>query len=102
MVKGELKMLKINRNSKMPIYQQIYEQIKNDILLGNLPEGFRLTSIRVLSSELQVGKNSVENAYAQLVLEGYLKSILGSGFIVNKLELDLHQELPQGKKLINW
>lgn len=72
-------MLKINRNSKSPIYQQIYEQIKNDILSGNLPEGFKITSIRILSSELQVGKNSVENAYAQLVLEGYLTSILGSG-----------------------
>lgn len=87
-------MLKIDRNSNLPIYQQIYKQIKDDILSGNLPAGFRITSTRALATELQVGKNSVENGYGQLVLEGYITSIPGSGYIVNKLEFYLHQELP--------
>lgn len=85
-------MLNIERSSGIPIYQQIYEQIKADILSGNLPEGFRMTSTRTLAKELQVGRNSVESAYDQLVLEGYITSVPGSGYTVNKMELDLYQE----------
>ena len=76
-------MLKIERGNGFPIYQQIYEQIKADILSGNLPKGFRITSTRTLASELQVGRNSVESAYDQLVLEGYITAVPGSGYTVN-------------------
>lgn len=93
-------MLKINRKSKLPIYQQIYEQIKNDILSGNIPEGSRITSTRALANELQVGRNSVENAYTQLVLEGYITSIRGSGYLANKLELDLYTDSIQEKSQV--
>lgn len=94
-------MLQINRNAKIPIYQQIYEQVKQDILIGNIPKGSRITSTRVLASELHVGRNSVENAYEQLKLEGYIKSIPGSGFIVNQLELNINQEFPKDQKQSN-
>lgn len=87
-------MLKIERSSGVPIYQQIYEQIKADILSGNLPEGFRMTSTRMLANELRVGRNSVESAYDQLVLEGYIAAIPGSGYTVNRMEFDLYQESP--------
>lgn len=90
-------MINIERNSGFPIYQQIYEQIKADILSGNLPEGFRMTSTRALASELRVGRNSVESAYDQLVLEGYMSAVPGSGYTVNRIEFDLHRE-PPGEK----
>lgn len=82
-------MLTINRESGTPIYQQIYEQLKCDILANQLPVGARITSTRALAAELQIGRNSVENAYDQLALEGYIKSIPGSGYIVNNLEFNL-------------
>lgn len=91
-------MLKIERNSGIPIYQQIYEQIKADILSGNLPEGFRMTSTRMLADELRVGRNSVESAYDQLVLEGYMSAVPGSGYTVNRMEFDLYQEPPQAER----
>lgn len=91
-------MLKIERGNGFPIYQQIYEQIKADILSGNLPKGFRITSTRTLASELQVGRNSVESAYDQLVLEGYITAVPGSGYTVNKMESDLYQEPPCAEK----
>ncbi|MEL5898147.1 PLP-dependent aminotransferase family protein, partial [Clostridium sporogenes] len=91
-------MLYIDRGSNIPIYQQIYEQMKRDIISGNLPVESRIISTRVLASELQVGRNSVENAYDQLRLEGYLTSIPGSGYIVNKLEFDLIQESPKEQR----
>ncbi len=83
-------MLHIDHESQKPIYHQIYEQIKHDILKGNLPIGTRITSTRSLASELHVGRNTVENAYAQLVLEGYITSVASSGYVVNNLQFDLN------------
>ena len=85
-------MLYIDRDSKTPIYQQIYEQLKRDILTGNIPVNARIISTRALARELQVGRNSVENAYDQLRLEGYITSKPGAGYIVNKLEFDLMEK----------
>ncbi len=68
-------MIYINEKSKIPIYQQIYEQIKEDIVKGVLVEGDKLTSTRVLAKELCVSRNTVENSYSQLSLEGYVESI---------------------------
>lgn len=82
-------MLYIDRESKIPIYVQIYEHIKRDILSGNMPAESRILSTRVLANELHVGRNSVENPYDQLKLEGY---------IVNMLEFEWIQELPIGKQ----
>ncbi|SHK37863.1 PLP-dependent aminotransferase family protein [Desulforamulus aeronauticus] len=84
-------MLHIDHNSQKPIYQQIYEQMKQDIVIGNLPIGMRLTSTRALARELQIGRNTVENAYAQLVLEGYITSVASSGYVVNNLQFNLNQ-----------
>lgn len=85
-------MLYICHESRQPIYQQIYEQIKHDILMGKLPVGTRITSTRALARELQIGRNTVENAYAQLVLEGYITSVAGSGYVVNDLQFYLNQK----------
>ncbi|MEW9095478.1 MAG: PLP-dependent aminotransferase family protein [Clostridiaceae bacterium] len=85
-------MLHIERESQKPIYHQIYEQIKHDILMGNLPIGTRITSTRALARELQIGRNTVENAYAQLVLEGYITSVASSGYMVNNLQFNLNQK----------
>ena len=93
------KMLKIERGSGVPIYQQIYKQIKADILSGNLPDSFRITSTRMLAKELRVGRNSVESAYEKLVLEGYIAAIPGSGYTVNRMEFDLYQESPWKERL---
>ncbi|WMJ77485.1 MULTISPECIES: MocR-like pyridoxine biosynthesis transcription factor PdxR [unclassified Sedimentibacter] len=83
-------MLHIDHKSQQPIYQQIYEQIKHDILAGKLPIGTKITSTRALARELQIGRNTVENAYAQLVLEGYLTNVASSGYLVNNLQFNLN------------
>lgn len=88
-------MLHIEHESQKPIYHQIYEQIKYDILMGNLPMGTRITSTRALAKELQVGRNTVENAYAQLVLEGYITSVASSGYVVNNLQFNLNQKVTE-------
>ena len=62
-------MLKLDATSAMPLFQQIYCQIRADILSGTRAEGTRLPSLRAMSKEMQVGKNTVESAYAQLALK---------------------------------
>lgn len=88
-------MLHIEHKSQKPIYQQIYEQIQRDILMGNLPIDTRLTSTRVLARELRIGRNTVENAYAQLVLEGYITSVASSGYVVNNMQFNLNQKVTE-------
>jgi GntR family transcriptional regulator/MocR family aminotransferase len=87
---GGVEMLQVDHNNRQPVYQQIYEQIKHDILMGKLSVGTKITSTRALAKELQIGRNTVENAYAQLVLEGYLTNIPSSGYVVNNLQFDLN------------
>lgn len=78
-------MLHLDDKADTPLYQQLYEQIRRDILSGSLPAGRRLRSLRGLAKDLQLSKNTVENAYSQLAVEGYIAALPGSGFIVTPL-----------------
>ena len=88
-------MLYLNAAGKTPLYQQLYEQIKKEILAGIRSADAGLPSIRTMAKELQLGKNTVENAYAQLVLEGYVRVRPGSGYRVNRVYSHMNAaELP--------
>lgn len=63
-------MIYLDRELNVPLYEQIYQSIKNDILSGKLPGGARLPATRRLATDLVVGRNTVENAYQQLLVEG--------------------------------
>lgn len=78
-------MVIIDTTSKMSFYQQIYSQIKEDIFMGSLKAGSRLTATRLLADELGVARNTVIAAYDQLEIEGYIYSKRGSGYYVNKV-----------------
>ena len=79
-------MIVLNNDSKVPLYLQIYEQLKEEIISGQLLEGSKLCSTRILATTLNVSRNTVESAYLQLSSEGYVTSKAGSGFIVEKLD----------------
>lgn len=81
-------MIILNTSEKTPLYQQLYDQIKQKIISGGYPKGTRLTSTRKLAMDLCVGRNTVESAYDQLCVEGYLESRQGSGFTVMDLTKD--------------
>lgn len=74
--------ISIDTHSNTPMYEQIYNYIKNEIKLGNLPHQTKLPSTRNLASNLQVSRNTIDMAYAQLVSEGYIESMPGSGYYV--------------------
>ncbi len=79
-------MIILDINSEAPLYLQIYKQLKEQIISGEISEGQKLPSTRKLSTSLNVSRNTVENAYMQLSSEGYIKSKAGSGFIAQKLD----------------
>jgi len=86
-------MIYINSTDPRPIYLQIYEAIRNDILTGAIPEGTALQPIRSLAEDLYVSKNTVDHAYQQLLEEGLVRTVKGSGYYVEDFtKMYLHQE----------
>ncbi|WP_321315305.1 PLP-dependent aminotransferase family protein [Halarcobacter sp.] len=76
-------MYKIDQNIEKPIYIQLYEAIKDDIK-NNLKAGEKLPSIRKMTLEYKISKNTVQTAYNQLYAEGYIESIPQSGYFVSE------------------
>lgn len=78
--------LNIDQNHKKKyIYQQIYEEIKQNILERKLQAHEQLPSKRRLAKQLHVSVNSVTNAYEQLLAEGYIYAIERSGYYVENI-----------------
>lgn len=75
----------IDKNLDKPIYIQLYSYIKNEIIDGNLHANQKIPSIREASSTLNLSKTTVENAYNQLVIEGYVENVPKKGYFVSKL-----------------
>lgn len=75
-------MIELNRDSKDPLYMQVYTQIKNQILNGSLKEGHLLAGSRALAKTLKISRNTVDNAYSQLLAEGYISPQRGVGYLV--------------------
>ena len=79
-------ILDFSKNSKVPLYKQIYEYFAKEIRFGILKENSKLPSVRELTKKLGVSKNTVESAYQQLCAEGYVVSVAKSGFVVTKVQ----------------
>ena len=81
-----------DRNSAVPLYRQIYENIRDAILNGDASPGIRLPASRTLATQLDVSRLTVVNAYDQLLAEGYLEGKAGSGtFVASELPDELLQ-----------
>ena len=72
---------KVDKNNR-PVYLQIYQQIKDDIINGNYPYHTKLPSKRLLADETGTSTVTIEHAYALLCDEGYAESRERSGFFV--------------------
>lgn len=72
----------LSNQSELPIYAQVREQIKEQILNGQLPEGTVLPSIRRLAKEIGVSVITTTRAYNDLEEEGFIASMQGKGSVV--------------------
>ena len=82
----------ITPGDKRPIYAQIAEQIKEQILSGEIPEGSYLPSIRKLAHEAGCSVITTTRAYDELEKEGYIASLQGKGCMVLKKDSSLLRE----------
>lgn len=73
----------ISNSSDRPIYEQISNQIKTNILNGTLKEGDSLPSIRMLAKELKVSVITTKRAYEDLQKEGFISTVSGKGTFVS-------------------
>ena len=72
----------INSSSLIPLYEQIMESVKKQIISGDLSAGDALPSVRALAGELRISALTVKKAYDRLEAEGYTNTIHGKGTYV--------------------
>ncbi len=84
--------MKLLQNSGIPIYQQIADQLRADILAGKLKEGEYLPSIRGLAKDLKISVITTMKAYEQLEAEGLVTAAQGKGFYVNAQDSEMLKE----------
>lgn len=84
--------MKILQNTGIPIYQQIAEQMRTDILCGKIKQGEYLPSIRSLARELKISVITTMKAYELLEAEGLVTAEQGKGFYVNAQDSEMLRE----------
>lgn len=82
----------ISNQSELPIYAQIREQLKEQILNGQIPEGTILPSIRQLAKEVGVSVITTTRAYSELEAEGFVATMQGKGSVVLPKDNNLLRE----------
>ena len=70
----------LSTDSKMALYEQIYEYIRKDIADGKISPGEKLPSTRFMAKNLEISRSTVELAYDQLTAEGYIESRPCAGY----------------------
>lgn len=79
-------MIVLNKSNSIPLYLQVYEAFKRDIINQTLASGTKLPSIRALATQIDVSVKTIQNAYDQLLMEGYIDSRERSGYFVMEIE----------------
>lgn len=95
-------MFILDYKTKIPIYEQIQNQVVNFIALGLLKPNQQLPAVRQLASDLGVNPNTVAKAYQELEKQGYIVSQTGRGSFISdskealkSLKMDYLEELEQ-------
>ena len=79
-------MFFLDSKSPAPLFKQLYEQIRERILLGSLAADTKLPSVRELAAHQSISRNTVDGAYQELLAEGYIYSKSRSGYFVSPLD----------------
>ena len=84
--------IQINNSSNDPIYLQIKNQIKSQIISGDLQVGDKLPSIRFMAKELRISMITAKRAFDELEAEGFIDSVQGKGNFVARQNKELIRE----------
>jgi len=87
-----LSVIQLDPDSPISLYQQLYENLRQAILMGRLAGGTRLPSTRALAVQLKISRNTVINGFEKLMAEGYLEGKIGAGtYITHALPEEILQ-----------
>ena len=90
-------MLQLDLKSRKTIYEQVMDQLKEQIMTGQMATGEKLPSVRELSKSITVNPNTVQKAYRELERQGYVYTTSGVGtFVADRSEI--HADLPALQK----
>ena len=90
-------MLQLDLKSRKSIYEQVMDQLKEQIMTGQMATGEKLPSVRELSKSITVNPNTVQKAYRELERQGYVYTTSGVGtFVADRSEI--HADLPALQK----
>lgn len=82
----------LSNSSGKPIYEQITDQVKEQIMTGALAAGDALPSMRLLAKELRISVITTKRAYEELERDGYIYTVAGKGCFVSEQDLELQKE----------
>lgn len=85
-------MVQLDYRDARPIYSQIVENFRNQIVSGILLPGERLPSVRELAGELTINPNTIQRAYRELEMDGWIASVPGKGSFVCGVPLGPQRE----------
>ena len=99
-------MFQIDTMSRMPIYEQVVNQLEYFVLNGILKEGDQIPSVRNLSVDLSINPNTIQKAYFELDKRGIIQSVPGRGCFVTDSAKDIlsakkREQLADLKILVN-
>ena len=92
-----LSHINLDRSKDVPLHRQIYANLREAILHQELTGGLKLPASRQLAEKLGVSRNTVKNAFEQLLAEGYLEAQVGAGTFVSR---QLPETIPQATQPI--
>ena len=87
--------LALDRAAPEPMHRQLYSQVRDAVLSGRLAAGSRLPSSRRLAREVACSRNTVVNAFEQLLSEGYLEGRTGAGTWASRLRASSRWPMPR-------
>ncbi len=76
-------MITLNYRDSRPIYEQIKDGLRRMIVTGVMTQDEKLPSVRALATQLSINPNTIQRAYNELELEGYIYSVAGKGSFVS-------------------
>ena len=96
----DMLMFQLNKRSAVPIYKQLYTEIKQAIIDGKISVETKLPSKRKLAEFLDISQTTVELAYGQLVAEGFIESRPRKGYYAQAVEELAYLDLPQEEPVV--
>ncbi|OES45005.1 GntR family transcriptional regulator [Domibacillus iocasae] len=85
-------MFTIDTRSRVPIYEQLMEKLKELIIREVMKEDEQLPSVRALAQQLTINPNTIQKAYRELEREGYIYSVPGKGSFVSPVKNEINKE----------